>query len=298
MKKFRKHIFALLASFLLIFNNEVVYSLPIYVHFYLAEKLLDIAKINLTDDEKNAFLSGVVYADIGRIKIDDLSIDRDGKKAKISSDSEEFANEMMKFVTNSVEKWFVFGFKLHSFQDANTDNFLNESFGVSKCSYLHYGAIDNYLKEKNKSYIFSNNLGKEEFLEKLDVNDISSLVENSLGKNKYGLIGFILKIFISIPEFLQSWILRLVLKKSYFDRKDLERKIVSPQYDLLQKTYKSLGIELSIDDLKKQEANLIAVSLLMSIYENSKTKNFENDTESCIDKITLESTNFLNNLIT
>ena len=296
MKKLHNYIFIFFISFILIFNEMVVYSLPIYTHFYLAERLLNVAKINLTNDEKNAFLSGVVYADIGRIKIDDIPSNKYGKKTKISSDSEEFANEMMKFVINSIEKWFVFGFKLHSFQDTNTDSFLNKSFGVSKCSYLHYGAIDNYLKEKNKSYIFSDNLSKEEFLEKMSINDISPLIENSLGKNKYGIIGSILKIFVNIPEFLQSWILKLVLKKFYFDRKDLKKKIVSPKYKLLQRTYRSLGIKLSIDGLKTQEANLIAVSSLMSMYENIKPKNFENNVENCINKITLESVKFLKNL--
>ncbi len=49
-----------------------------YAHYSVGKKILELSQLKLNDDEKEAYYAGLVYADIGRFKLD--------KKTGVESD--------------------------------------------------------------------------------------------------------------------------------------------------------------------------------------------------------------------
>ena len=287
-------------SFLFIPFKEVN-SLLGYTHVVLGNAYLDSTETEISDNNRNAFLSGEVFADIGRMKYDKIMLKKHGKK--IDSDSEDFIKEMQKHISNEEEKWFVRGCMLHFIQDKHTDKFLKNLFNTDKVGYLHYGMADNCFREKNKTYIYSD-LDKETFLNMVDVNEISDLIQSVLDKkSEFGNLENALKLFVKMPGVFQNLTVKLKLC-NYFDENNLTKLTIRPQYKLLQKTYKSLGIEVGDinddkytleDDIKKEAVNLITVSILITMCSENKAQNenFKDNVEACIKNITQQSIDYL-----
>lgn len=290
MNKLRTRMVCLIV--LLFVPCRVVDALLGYTHVILGNALLESMKIEISNENRNAFLSGEVLADIGRMKYDDIMLKKHGKR--LDSDSEAFILEMLKYTNTEKEKWFVCGFILHFIQDMYTSEFLERLFSNKKIGYLHYGIVDNYFREKNGTYIFSD-LDKSEFLNSMNINEISELIKNYLNKGaEFGGLQLALNLFVNSPEFLQNIAVNMKLS-GYFDQENLNKLIIVPQYELLQKTYESFGLKLSVDHLKKEASTLIAVSMLMATHSGDKEKdeNFENNIKSCINSINEKTISFL-----
>ena len=63
-------------------------------HYNIGKQIIDKIDIDLSPSEKNAFLSGMVYADIGRFKFD--------KQSSVESDSTHFVSEMKKYTIKGI----------------------------------------------------------------------------------------------------------------------------------------------------------------------------------------------------
>ncbi len=207
-------------------------------HFNLGRIIIEQSGIKLSETEKKAFLSGLVYADIGRFKFD--------KTISINSDSLKFVEEMKKYATTSEELWFVRGFEVHVFQDEKTEELLKKSLSRKNSSYLEYikncGILDNYFLRKTKCYIFN------EFLSKFDFDQIIQ------GMNR--------KKIIEILEISEDKI--KTYANSVLDRysgNSNKYKLVL-YADLIKNTYHSLGFKISVDDIYKQAANVLGASIL------------------------------------
>ncbi|MDO4199957.1 MAG: hypothetical protein Q4D57_04315 [Clostridia bacterium] len=207
-------------------------------HFNLGEKIVEKLDKKLSESEKNAFLSGIVYADIGRFKFD--------KETKINSDSEMFAEAMDKLAETSEEKWFVRGFKMHIIQDKETPKFLNDILQHKYLSYTDYmidcGTLESYFCKK--SGIIYN-----EFLDKFNFNDVTAGFD----------IKDLSKISGTPEDKIEDFALKIIEKSSdYPERNDLVL------FDkLIQDTYKSLGFEIGLDKIHEQAGNVFGVFIII-----------------------------------
>lgn len=192
----------------------------------------------LSDGEKDAFLSGMVYADIGRAEFD--------KKAGVDSDSDVFAEEMEKTAETSEEKWFARGFKMHVVQDRETKKFLKEVLDHGYSSYSEYAVdcatVDSYFLKKYG--ILCN-----EFLDKFNFDQVASGCDMKDLAEKFG-----------VPEDKIKSSVKHILRRCY----DYPKKHNLVLYDnLIQKTYQSLGFEASVDEIHQQSANILGIFLIM-----------------------------------
>lgn len=237
MKIFKKFYLVLLAGFMVCSSNvREVNSLFGNTHFNLGQKIIQNLDTEISETQKNAFLSGLVYADIGRFKFD--------KEIKVNSDSTQFITEMKKHAKTPEEKWFIRGFEMHILQDQKTIGVLEEVFEYKHKGYKEYIAdcalLDCYFLNKNNEYIYSDCINKlnldqiRENLSQLNIQDfISSICENS---NK-DLVLLLLNIFYS----------------------SIEKKYSLNLYnDLVEKTYTSLGLKLNEENINEQAGNIIA----------------------------------------
>lgn len=204
-----------------------------------SEKSEQICK-KLSESEKNAFLSGMVYADIGRFYFD--------KVTGVDSDSEKFAEEMSKFAKTSEEKWFVLGFKVHILQDKETGKVLRGIFGGKSSSYKDYlkrcALLDNYFLQKNKICVLNDSL------DNFKLDQIISGINNKL-------ISKILWLMKNILLYLANWQL-----KNYCSYE--EKYFLTLYGDLIRKTYESFGIKVELSDLQVQTNNILAVSAVLA----------------------------------
>ena len=99
-------------------------------HYSLAKLIIGKENITIPESNKIAFLSGIVYADIGRFKFD--------KETGVDSDSLAFAEAMKKFAKTSDEKWFVRGIEIHILQDKETEKLLKSIFKTENVGYSDY----------------------------------------------------------------------------------------------------------------------------------------------------------------
>lgn len=241
MKKFKKF---LCIAIIFIFGKLICFrevsALFINTHFNLGKMIIEQSGILLSEDEKNAFLSGLVYADIGRFKFD--------KETNINSDSEKFVEAMKKYAKTSEEKWFVKGFEMHVLQDKQTSKFLKEIFGKKSFSYIEYivncGLLDNYFLRKNSCYI------SNKFLDKFNFKQVSSDIDM---KNLSQITG--------IPEDEIENCINTILDKYFY----IPDKYQLVMYDnLLKDTYRFLGFEISLDDINEQVANIVGACIVIA----------------------------------
>lgn len=241
MKGFKKFLGTILVC---IFSNQFccseVNSLFINTHFNLGKTIIEQSGISLSEDEKNAFLSGAVYADIGRFKFD--------KETGVDSDSYKFAKEMKKYAKTSEEKWFVRGFEIHTFQDKETGRFLKKVFGCEKYSYLEYimncSLLDRYFLRKTGCYI------SNDFLHKFNFEQVSCGIDmKKLGES------------LGIPENKIGDFVKNILT-NYSTLHDKSKLVIYE--DLIKKTYASFGFEITSDDIYQQAANILGASIVGS----------------------------------
>jgi len=269
--KLLKKAFALCSGVLMSFSNGLeVNALFGNAHFNIGQKIIKNLETEIYESEKRAFLSGLVYADIGRFKFDE--------ELKIESDSDEFVEEMKKHVQTSEEEWFVRGFEMHVLQDKETSKFLKNAFGFQKINYVNYafgcGFLDAYFSDQNNKYIYN------EFLDKFNFNQIY--------ENKS--FGEITKNIDSPKDFLELTINSLLESKYDF----LDKVELVLYDDLIIKTYAALGLKINTEDLQEQAANIVgSFAVLSSVYKTlpEKTKFNKEDLAS---KIELECENLTN----
>lgn len=209
-------------------------------HFNLGKIIIEQSNISLSESEKNAFLSGLVYADIGRFKFD--------KECGVNSDSDEFIVEMKKYAETPEEEWFIHGFEMHVFQDKETGKFLRDIFSNKGSGYLEYimncSLLDSYFLEKSGCYIFN------DFLDKFNFEQVSS------GMNMKSL-----SVLAGIPEDKIKDFVGTILNK-YF--KCPNKHPLTIYGDLIRKTYNSFGLKVSIDDIYEQAANIVGAFAIMA----------------------------------
>lgn len=214
-------------------------------HFNLGKKIIEKLEEKPSKNEEDAFLSGMVYADIGRFKFD--------KETGVDSDSDKFANEMEKLAQTNEEKWFAYGFRVHVFQDNETKKFLNDVLDRDYSSYSEYmmncGVLDSYFSKK--SGILYN-----EFLNKFNFKQITSGWD----------IGDLSKISGAPEDKIEDFAMRIIKKHSDYPQKNN----LLMHDDLVQRTYKSLGFEISLDDIHEQAGNLLGVFIIVPAVVGSK----------------------------
>lgn len=238
--------------FCFIIMNFVLYAevnaLFSNTHYNIGKKMITKMDKKLEEDEEKAFLSGMVYADIGRFKFD--------KEVKINSDSEEFVNILEKFAKNDNETWFVKGMKMHIIQDSHTDEIISNIFGKNEEGYIGYikdcGILEKYFSNVDNSYLYNDHLDKF-----------------SLDQVKKGLN--IDKMFnkFHVPAGNIDILCKSILN-NYYDH--LKKDELDSSYnDLIIKAYESLGLDLNNEDINQQEANIVGSCAIISHVSEVKT---------------------------
>ena len=214
-------------------------------HFNLGKKIIENLDISLSENQKKAFLSGIVYADIGRFKFD--------QEIGIASDSSQFIAEMKKHINNTEEEWFAIGCEIHRLQDAKTSDTLKEIFeNTEKSTYKEYithcALLDCYFLKKTNEYIHNNHIETfnfnriKEALYKLNMVPINSLNYVNLDNN-------------SVLENL----------KTFYDSIG-EKYSLSSYNDLLKKTYSTLGLKLNNKVINEQAGNIIGSFAMLAFF--------------------------------
>lgn len=250
--KFLKMIYTALAILFYCVNffNIELNALFGNTHYNLGKKIIEKLDEKLSEDEEDAFLSGMVYADIGRFKFD--------KETKIDSDSCNFVEKMKKFVKTTEERWFTLGMEMHIIQDAETSKFLRETLEHECTSYYEYivacCTLDSYFSKK--SGILYN-----EFLDKFNFNQVISEFDI---KNLNKIIGFSEDKIKSLEVF--EIYVKSILEK-YSDYHQKNNLLIYD--DLIQKTYKSLGFEISQDEIHEQAGNILGAFIItLAVFDN------------------------------
>lgn len=209
-------------------------------HFNLGEMVIEKSNVNLSESEKNAFLSGMVYADIGRFEFD--------KETGLDSDTVEFANKMKALAENDEEKWFAYGFSMHAFQDKKTQKLLKDILGHDYSSYIDYmtgcGIIDSYFSKKSGGLC-------NEFLDKFDFEQVTNGWNIEQLDKLLGIPKDKVKIFVGS-----------ILNK--YQNGDSKKNNLVLYDELIKKAYKSLEFEISLDEIHKQAGNIIGAFAVMS----------------------------------
>lgn len=224
-------------------------------HFNLGTKMigsLEQSGETLSESEKAAFLSGLVYADIGRFKFD--------KKTGIDSDSDKFADTMSQYAKTSEEQWFVRGFKAHIMQDKEAGEFLSKIFGRKGTSYKEYvmrcALLDSYFLKKSNLSIFN---------DALKIFNFDKFVFETNAKETCKMLG--------IPSDEVSNFINLAFQKY----SNLENKYFLPLYDnLIKVTYKSLGVKIELSEIQNQASNILVASAVLAVTAGDKTNLDEN----------------------
>lgn len=239
--KFKKIVCAVMSAVVLsaTFCQMGVNALYGNAHFNLGKKIVDKMDEKLSESEKSAFLSGMVYADIGRFKFD--------KETGIESDSEQFAEKMKELAETPEEKWFARGFEMHVLQDNKTRGFLEDIFDCGYYSYSDYmnkcGTLDcHFLKQSGVLY--------NEFLDKFNFEQVVS-----------GWDIKVLEKLSDVPADMMKHFVELIFKKySSYPKKN---KLVMFD-ELIKNTYESLGFEVSLDEIHEQAGNVLGAFMIIS----------------------------------
>jgi len=207
-------------------------------HFNFGKAIIEQSGVSLSKDEENAFLSGLIYADIGRFEFD--------KKTSVHSDSYEFIKEMKKHTETPEERWFVRGFEMHVLQDKETGKFLKEIFGREKYSHLEYivdcSLLDNYFFKKTGCYI------SNDFLHKFNFKQISQGID----------IEKLNKLFSISENKIENYINTSLTRYSNVSNK-CQLVICA---NLIRDTYSFFDFKITLDDIYEQAANILVVSIV------------------------------------
>lgn len=222
-------------------------------HYYISEQVLDkfqeVNNIKLDDESKEYFKSGSVMADIGRFDMDKAQIQNKDTNYTIESDSEEFTGKLLEVAKENNNKndiWYALGSCIHCVQDQHTGELLDslknfdnsKELSNSKKYYFKCGIVDNYFYNKLKRAITCENLS-----ENFDLAQTGKglLTDEELENYKqYAPLFFIIYFLCAKPN-------NLLLNE-----------------DLLVKTYKEIGLDVTAENIRKQAANLVGSSAVLS----------------------------------
>ncbi len=249
-------------------------------HFNLGKKIIENLDISLSKNQKKAFLSGIVYADIGRFKFD--------KEIEIDSDSGQFIAEMKKHIYNSEEEWFAIGCEIHRLQDTKVGDVLKDIFeNKENICYKEYvtqcALLDCYFLKKTNEYIHSYHIETLNFdqikenLDKLNTIPLDLLNYMNLDKN---IALDMLSVFYNSVE-----------KKYHLNLYN----------NLLKKTYKELGLNLDDKSINEQAGNIVGSFAILTFFfkhhEILDKTEFISKTELACNKLVKECTNYLKTII-
>lgn len=231
-------------------------------HYNVGKKILELGNFNLKEDEKTAFYSGIVYADIGRFKLD--------KIAGVESDSEKFIEELKKHVNTKFDHWFLLGAKIHVFTDKKTKKILKNIFKTHTFGYISYlkrcSILEHYFLKETGAYVYS------EDLEFFNLNSILFGID-FLKVNK---------LFKTTKENLENKF-KEALKEFYSSINKINLEL---PLNLLKITYKKFNTFVTEVELKQQVASLTGASALLSIFATFNSKNLDKKTYLNIKKET------------
>ena len=245
-----------------------------YAHYSTGKKILELSHLNLDDDARKAFYSGLIYADIGKFNLD--------KKTKVESDSKKFLEKLKKHAKTKLEEWFLIGISVHIFTDKKMKNLLKNIFKSPTCGYISYlkrcSILEYYFLKKTKSYVFF-------FI--LNYFNIGSMLFNIDFLNTH-------KLFKETKDFLENR-LKKVIDDFYINIDKINLKL---PVSILTNTYNDLGIFLSEKALKTQAANLIGASVLSCAFmvshnDNKNSEKISKSIEREIKKLCKQGVSFL-----
>ncbi len=217
-------------------------------HFNLGKKIIAESKIELSKEEQNAFLSGLVYADIGRFKFDKQIYEK--CKKRIVSDEEIFAAKLAECAKTPEEMWFARGFAMHAFQDQKVQKFLEDILNKKVENYPAYvmncGFLDYYFCVQENSFIY------DDLLTKFNSDEITANL-GSFGKT-IGIIST--KIATSILN-------------NYYSSITKEPLVLYDQ--LIKQAYLSLGLNVTAEELREQSANIIGAFVILSALNSKRS---------------------------
>lgn len=221
-------------------------------HFYLGKRAIEqwLAQTggSLSEDEMKAFLSGLVYADIGKFRFD--------KECGVESDSEEFAKILWQHVETSIEKWFVVGVWMHVLQDAQTGAFLSAVFGETP-GYLRYimncSLVDNYFIKRAGCEV------SNDFLDRFNFEQVSAEVNM---KSLSQMLG-------APKDKIKSAVSNILNKHT--DNFATMYNLLLP-IRLIKTAYQSVNLELSEDDIREQAANTVGSCIVTAAFFSGKSE--------------------------
>lgn len=208
-----------------------------------------LSKDSLSEEEIRAFISGSIYANIGRFRFN--------KECGVKSASYEFQEELMKHAKTSEEKWFARGWDMdgRGWGSEGIDVFLSNIFDKDsesteyfmRCGskyFLNCSLLDNYFIRKSGCVV------SNEFLDMFNFKQVSA--ELGMATLSQGL---------GVPEDKVEDASRDILNKHQATSKKYQLVLHG---DLIKEAYKSFGLELSLDDIYEQAANVVAMGALIS----------------------------------
>lgn len=237
-------------------------------HYNIGKNIIKNMSICLSQNEKISFLSGIVYADIGRFSFD---------KVTIHSDSKEFVKELIKYAKTDEELWFINGIKMHIIQDQESLNFLENIFEskcknyqdyIAKCSFLEF-----YFKNKNKSFIYN------KYLDKFNFNEVTNNVNTDI----------LCSLFNLSKNKIENHITYII--KQYHNNINKDNLILYT--DLIKSAYNSLNINLNNNAIYTQAGNIIGTFIISSAISEKKeitekiSQNILNECNKLTDKCLL-----------
>ena len=246
-----------------------VSAFPGFFHYIVAEKILKEGPYKgLTKEESDAFKAASIWADIGAFVFD--------KKVKVESDAEEFLEIMKKHATKKTDKWFLKGLMVHIFLDKQTTKTLRKIFNkkdFKRYEYLkYYGILEWYLMNKYKRYIYT------EHLSKFKIKDLKSRFSNTKQ---------IVASAVPKTKLLNIWLNVLSIKKGNYRKlfgNSITKNNINTYDDLLIKTYKSIGLDITPRELHIQMGNVVAAFILLQVLYG-KEKDIVLDTKEIDDEI-------------
>jgi len=229
-------------------------------HYYMSEQVLEKFQkennIELSEEEKNSFKSGSVMAHIGRFDMDNKEIiDSETNDTRhVISRSEEFVDELMsqaKLNNNKRDVWFALGAHITRDQDEGVSQVLDslENFKESeelddfKKYYLKCGIVESYFCDK-----LSRSINCANSSENFNLKQVGHGIFTDEELEQYSSYAplFFMIYFLSVNSD------NLLLNE-----------------DLIVNTYKKLGLEITAEDVKKQAANLVGSSAILSYISQS-----------------------------
>ncbi len=183
---------------------------------------------------------------------------------------------MKKHATKKTDKWFLKGLMVHIFLDKQTTKTLRKIFNkkdFKRYEYLkYYGILEWYLMNKYKRYIYT------EHLSKFKIKDLKSRFSNTKQ---------IVASAVPKTKLLNIWLNVLSIKKGNYRKlfsNSITKNNINTYDDLLIKTYKSIGLDITPRELHIQMGNVVAAFILLQVLYG-KEKDIVLDTKEIDDEI-------------